>query len=148
MRRLLLEAVLLGGVCLLFAGSTSVADIIVAVAGGGFAALWHARLLRHSAFRFMGRPRSLHVVSLALKGGLRDVPRGGWHVLASLWRGRYGKRVTEPAPALIDGASARAIPKQRALAILATSFGPLAYALDAHHHALHMHRAEGTRRSA
>jgi hypothetical protein len=40
-----------------------------------------------------------------------------------------------------------AIPKRRALAILATSFGPLAYTIEAHREALRVHRAEGTRRS-
>jgi hypothetical protein len=39
------------------------------------------------------------------------------------------------------------IPKRRALAILTTSFGPLAYTVEAHKQALRVHRAEGTRRS-
>jgi hypothetical protein len=55
--------------------------------------------------------------------------------------------IAEPAPVLVDDADPRAVPKRRALALLVTSCGPLAYAVDAHHQALHVHRAEGTRRT-
>ena len=147
MWRLLAEAVLLGAICLLFAGSASAAEIAVAAFAGCLAAYVHARLIHRSGFRFTGRPQPLHVLKLAAKGALQDVPLGAWHVLASLWRRRFGKQVMEPAPALISEADMHAIPKRRALAILATSFGPLAYTIEAHREALRVHRAEGTRRS-
>lgn len=147
MWRLLLEAALFGGICLLFAGNASIAEILVAVFAGLFAALWHLRLLRHSHFRFVGKPQLLHILKLSTKGALRDVPQGGWHVLASLWRGRFGKEVMEPAPVLVDDGDVHATPKRRALAILATSFGPLAYTVEAHRQALRVHRAQGTRKS-
>jgi hypothetical protein len=142
-----LEATLLGAICLLFAGSVSVAEIIVAIFAGALAASWHARLLHHSHFRFVGKPQPLHILKLSAKGALRDVPQGGWHVLTSLWSGHYGKQVMEPAPMLIDDTNMHAIPKRRALAILITSFGPLAYTMEAHREALRVHRALGTRRS-
>lgn len=147
MWRLMVEAFLLSAVCLLFAGSVSAAEIVVAAFAGCTAACLHARLIQRSAFRFIGRPQPLHILKLAAKGALQDVPLGAWHVLASLWRRRFGKQVMEPAPVLIRGADMHAIPKRRALAILATSFGPLAYTIEAHHEALRVHRAEGTRRS-
>lgn len=147
MWRLLVEAVVFGAICLLFAGSASLAEMIVAVFAGCMAVWVHARLMRRSAFRFTGTPQPLHILKLAAKGALQDVPLGAWHVLASLWRRRFGKQVMEPAPVLISGADVHAIPKRRALAILATSFGPLAYTIEAHREALRVHRAEGTRRS-
>ena len=48
MWRLLLEAALLGGICLRFAGNPSTAEILVAVFAVLFAVLWHLRLLRPS----------------------------------------------------------------------------------------------------
>jgi hypothetical protein len=147
MWRLPLEAILLGAICLLFAGSTSLAEIMVAAFAGGMAAWVHARLMHRSAFRFIGTPRPLHILKLAAKGAVRDVPQGAWHVFAAIWRGRFGKQVMEPAPLLVRDTHVRVIPKRRALAILATSFGPLAYAVEAHHDALRVHRAEGTTRS-
>ncbi|GAB2561726.1 hypothetical protein [Dyella jejuensis] len=147
MWRLLLEATVFGAVCLLFAGSVSVAEVVVAAIAGLFAALWHGRLLRWSAFRFVGRPQPLHMLKLAANGALRDVPKGGWRVLASIWRRRYGQQLMEPMPVLIEGTDMRTVPKQRALAILTTSFGPLAYTIEAHHQALRVHRADATRRS-
>ena len=147
MWRLVVEAVLLGTVCLLFAGSVSTAEVVVAAFAGCLAAYVHARLIRRSAFRFTGKPQPLHILKLAAKGALQDVPLGAWHVLASLWRRQFGKQVMEPAPVLISDADMHAIPKRRALAILATSFGPLAYTIEAHREALRVHRAEGTRRS-
>lgn len=147
MWRLLVEAALLAGVCLLFAGSTSIAEIAVAVFAGLFAALWHLRLLHRSHFRFVGRPQPFHILELAMKGTLRDVPQGGWRVLTALWRRRFGKQVMEPAPMLIDDTDVHTIPKRRALAILVTSFGPLAYTVEAHRQALRVHRAIGTRRA-
>ena|GEM_PF-1200186 len=147
MWRLLMEAIVFGAVCLLFAGSTALAEIIVAAFAGLLAAILHARLMHCSAFRFTGKPQPLHILKLAAKGALRDVPQGAWHVLASLWRGRFGKQVMEPAPVLTSGTDVHAIPKRRALAILATSFGPLAYTIEAHRQALRVHRAEGTTRA-
>ena len=147
MWRLLVEAAVLGAICLLFAGSTSLAEIIVAAFAGCVAAWVHARLMHRSAFRFIGRPQPLHILKLAAKGAVRDVPQGAWHVLASAWRRRFGKQVMEPAPVLVRDVGMHAIPKRRALAILATSFGPLAYTVEAHRDALRVHRAEGTRRS-
>ncbi len=147
MWRLPAEAVLFGAVCLLFAGSVSPAEIIVAAFAGCLAAYVHARLIHRSAFRFTGTPQPFHIFKLAAKGALQDVPLGAWHVLASLWRRRFGKQVMEPAPVLISDVDVHAIPKRRALAILATSFGPLAYTIEAHREALRVHRAEGTRRS-
>jgi hypothetical protein len=147
MWRLVLEVVLLGGICLLFAGSVSVAEVIVAGFAGCMAALVHGRLIKRSAFRFTGTPQPLHILKLAAKGGLRDVPQGAWHVLASLWRGRFGKQVMEPAPVLVSDTDVRVTPKRRALAILTTSFGPLAYTVEAHRQALRVHRAIGTTRS-
>lgn len=147
MWRLSLEAILLAAICLLFAGSTSLAEIIVAAFAGCMAAWVHARLIHRSAFRFTGTPQPLHILNLAVKGAVRDVPQGAWHVLAAMWRRRFGKQVMEPAPLLVRDTDVRAIPKRRALAILTTSFGPLAYAVEAHRDALRVHRAEGTRRS-
>lgn len=147
MWRLSLEAILLGAICLLFAGSTSLPEILVAAFAGCVAAWVHARLMHRSAFRFIGAPQPLHFLKLAAKGAVRDVPQGAWHVLAAVWRGRFGKQVIEPAPLLVRGTDVRVIPKRRALAILATSFGPLAYTIEAHRDALRVHRAEGTRRS-
>jgi hypothetical protein len=147
MWRLLAEAVVFGAICLLLAGSVSLAEMIVAVFAGCMAAWLHARLIHRSAFRFTGRPQPLHILKLAAKGALQDVPLGAWHVLASLWGRRFGKQVLEPAPVLIRDADVHAIPKRRALAILATSFGPLAYTIEAHREALRVHRAEGTSRS-
>lgn len=146
MWRLLVEAMLLGMVCLLFAGSIAPAEIIVAAFAGFLAALLHARLMRRSAFRFAGKPRPLHILKLAAKGALRDVPEGAWRVLASLWRGRFGRQVMEPAPVLIGDTDMHVLPKRRALAILATSFGPLAYTIEAHRQALRVHRADATAR--
>jgi len=147
MWRLLVEVIVFGAVCLLFAGSTALAEIIVAAFAGVLAALLHARLMHCSAFRFTGTPQPLHIVKLAAKGALRDVPQGAWHVLASLWRGRFGKQVMEPAPVLTSGTDVHTIPKRRALAILVTSFGPLAYTIEAHRQALRVHRAAGTTRA-
>ena len=129
MWRLLVEAGVFGAVCLLFAGNASLAEMIVAVFAGCMAAWLHARLIHHSAFRFTGRPQPLHILKLAAKGALQDVPLGAWYVLASLWRRRFGKQVMEPAPLLLSDADMHATPKRRALAILATSFGPLAYTI-------------------
>lgn len=146
MWRLLLEAMLLGAICLLFAGSASPAEFIVAAFAGCLAAWLHARLIHRSAFRFTGTPQPLHILRLAAKGAVRDVPQGAWHMLASLWRGRFGKQVMEPAPLLVGGADEHGMPKRRALAILTTSFGPLAYTIEAHRQALRVHRADGTNR--
>lgn len=142
-----MEAIVLGTICLLFAGSVSLAELMVAAFAGCMAAWVHARLIHRSAFRFTGTPQPLHILKLAAKGAVRDVPQGAWHVLASVWRGRFGKQVMEPAPLLVRDTDMRAIPKRRALAILTTSFGPLAYTVEAHRDALRVHRAEGTTRS-
>lgn len=84
MWRLMVEAVLLGTACLLFAGSVSTAEVVVAAFAGCLAAYVHACLIHRSAFRFTGRPQPLHILKLASKGALQDVPLGGWHVLISL----------------------------------------------------------------
>lgn len=144
MWRLGLEILVFGGVCLLFAGSVSAPEIVIALLAGCFAVLWHARLIRHSAFRFAGRPDGARVLGLAVKGALGDVPEGGWHVTAALWRRRFGRLRMEPAPVLVRDRDVHVIPKRRALAILTTSFGPLAYVTEAHHEALRVHRVNRT----
>lgn len=148
MWRLGMETIVFGSVCLLFAGKDSLAEVVAALLAGLFATWWHARLLRYSAFRFKGRPNLTHILKLAVQGALCDVPKGGWRVLSSLRLGRFGKRVTEPAPVLIHGGDVLTLPKRRALAMLATSFGPLAYTVEAYRQeALRVHRARGTKRS-
>jgi len=140
MWRWLLEAAVLGGACLLFAGSVSMAEIVVAVFAGAGASAWHAWLARRSAFRFQGTPKLLAL--------LLDLPAGAWRALAALWRRRYGQPVVEPAPVVVRATRMQVIPKQRALAILVTSCGPLVYAIEAHLRGLRVHRAarDGGRR--
>lgn len=135
-----LEAVVLSGACLLFAGSTAASEIIVAVFAGALAAAWHAYLARHSAFRFQGTPRVFRLLRQGTKNGVLDVPEGAWRALAALWRCRYGRPLVEPAPVVVRPTQMQVIPKQRALAILVTSCGPLAYAVEAHRHGLRVHR--------
>jgi len=148
MWRWLLEAAVLGGACLLFAGSVSMAEIVVAVFAGAGASAWHAWLARRSAFRFQGTPKLLALLQLAVKSSVLDLPAGAWRALAALWRRRYGQPVVEPAPVVVRATRMQVIPKQRALAILVTSCGPLVYAIEAHLRGLRVHRAarDGGRR--